>query len=642
MHTARLVEHRPVAALAALFLAAILTSAGATALGTPAHARGAPVMDTFEIPLADGTEIHVCRIAPAELTVHPIVLEWTNYNIDSEATGPAAGCPPQFGVLADTLVNEGYVFVAGQTRGVGRSTGQPDIWSTQDGRDGAEVIEWLADQPWSNGKVGIVGCSSSAMEGLQVAVQSPPSLAAAAFGCFAVDAYRGAYLPGGIRSYTAFTFAARLGPDIEPGAAVELLSQGDASVLQRVLTDTTVLAEAASSFEDGPFWQDKSTAFHLDEIQAPMYAFGNWTDFFGRGATEWAREAMGPDDRLLYTPGWHGDSLLVTGKYGMNERTKAWFDHHLRGAPLPFADEPPVVYWELDGGFTAGMDLKGLDGRFRTADTFPPADLDWQRWYFRAGPSGTSTSINDGVLSTEPPGVDEGFARFVTPAPSLGVTTDPRGFAQPSRNGPEAEDAGVVTWTSEPLDEAMHIAGSLTATLRASSTAVDTDWYVRLLSVAPDGSFQDVTNGWLKGSHRALDEERTLRNAAGDIIRPYHPHDTRDLLTPGWFETFEVELWPTATEIPAGHRLRVWIASTDTPWMLHDTPPAENTILYSEAELSSLLIPVVEDEAATPIVTPTPRIPDGDPAPGPLPATGGGLAILGALGIACSRISRSG
>ncbi len=606
---------------ATLLLASVLV----LAVTEPASAQDAPVTDTFEIPLADGTEIHVCRIAPAEMTQHPIVLEWTNYNIDSQATGPTGGCPPQFGALAQTLVADGYVFIAGQTRGVGRSTGQPDIWSTQDGRDGAEVVEWLAAQPWSTGDVGIVGCSSSAMEGLQVAVASPPSLKASAFGCFAVDAYRGAYFPGGIRSYTAFTFIARLGPDVEPEATFDFLAEGDPSVLQRVVTDGLVASESLVTTEDGPFWQDKSTAGRLDQIAAPMYAFGNWADFFGRGASEWARDGMGPDDRLLYTPGWHGASMTVTGEYGMNERTKAWFDHHLRGLPLPFADEDPVVYWELDGGFDAGLALADLDGRFRSATSWPPAATIWERWYLRAGPSGTSTSINDGSLSLEPPSGDEGSATFFTPAPSLGTTTDPRGFGQPSRNGPDAEDSGVVTWTSEPLAEPLHIAGSLTATLHASSTAPDTDWYVRLLSVAPDGSFRDITNGWLKGAHRALDEDLTLRNAAGDIVRPYHPHDTREFLTPGEVVPFEVELWPTATEVPSGHRLRVWVASTDTPWLLHDTGPAANTIVHNDAQLSSILIPVTGAGADT-----VDGVDPATPATAPptLPATGGGAVLL--------------
>lgn len=616
------------AVLAALLLPAV------------ASAQTSPTIDTFEIVLSDGTEIHVCRIAPAELTTHPVVLEWTNYNIDSEATGPAAGCPPQFGRLADLLVADGYVFIAGQTRGVGRSTGQPDIWSTQDGRDGAEVVEWLATQPWSTGAVGIVGCSSSAMEGLQVAVQAPPSLAAAAFGCFAVDAYRGAYFPGGLRAYSAFTFIARLGPDVEPGAAIQLATQGNLDPFQRVVTDGLVAAESVVSTEDGPFWQDKSTAFRLGDIAAPVYAFGNWTDFFGRGATEWARDAMGPDDRLLYTPGWHGDSLLVTGPYGMNERSKAWFDHHLRDRPLPFADEDPVVYWELEGGFTAGTDLADLDGRFRSASSWPLPGTTWERWYLRGEPSGTSTSINDGALSLRPPTSDEGSASFVTPAPSAGTTTDPRGFGQPSRNGPDAEDAGVLTWTSEPLEETRHIAGTLTVTLQASSTAVDTDWYVRLLSVAPDGSFQDVTNGWLKGAHRALDPDLTLRNAAGDITRPYHTHAARDLLTPGTVETFDIELWPTATEIPAGHRLRLWVASTDTPWFLHDTGPAVNTVVHSDAQVSSLLLPLAP---AAPAPESTVDTPAAEPAPaGPLPTTGGGLALAGGLTLAAAGLRSRG
>ncbi len=630
---------RPTALLAQVLLglAALLT------LPAPAAgAQAAPVIDELSIPLSDGTLIHACRIAPAELTTdHPVVLEWTNYNIDDEfmTTGPVGGCPPQFGVLADALVADGYVFVAGQTRGVGRSGGQPDFWSSQDGRDGAEVIQWLSDQDWSAPEVGLVGCSSSAQEGAQVAVEGPPALGAIALACYAADTYRGSYYPGGLRAYTAFTITARIGPDVEPQGALDLIASGDLSPAQRPLTDLTTAGQAYQSFDDSEFWRDKSTAHRLDGITAPLYMFGSWADFFGRGFPEWAR-TMKPADRLMVLPGWHGSPMTIQGELGMNDRTKAWFDHHLRGLPLPYADEAPVQWIELEDGFDGVSSPTEVDATLlRGAATWPPADLTWERWYLSGDGSGTSTSFNDGSLTQAAPEGAEGSDPYTYPVTNIGQTTDPRGFGQPSRNGSELEDAGgALTYTSEPLAEDLVLAGPVTATLHVATTAIDTDVIVRLLSVAPDGSFSDITNGWLKAAYAELDEDLTIRNDAGDIIRPYHPHTSRAVLTPGAPVQLEVELWQVASKIPAGNRLRVFITAQEIPWFIQDTAPAVNQLFHDADHPSSILLPV---RSAAVEAAPEPTH-EPVPAPEQLPATGGGLAVTGLMLAVAASVRRRG
>lgn len=556
----------------------------------------------IQIPI-DGQSVRACVQHTGTLTAdvpRDVILEWTAYSVETGYSyQPAGGCSPQFQSLVARMAPNGYVHIAANPPGMGRSTGSGfRYWANGDA--GAQVIDWIARQPWSTGKVGMIGCSGSAMDGLPVVVRNPPALRASVMGCFAIDAYRGAFYPGGIRHFTNFVNAARIthDVDIEKGQPFEELGNAQTFSANRLLNvaDTTRLAYTTTT--DDLYWQEKSTARLLADPalkarRAPLLAFGSWQDFFS-GAPEFAMLARNATDRVIVHPGWHGSGLTTTGSFGVLDRAVAWFEHHLRGASLPYAAERPIVYWEQDGGFTPGAEDGPITDRFLQTDQWPPQAVTWQRMYLSGERAGASTSINDGSLTLTAPAADGSADAYPYPAPALGSTSDPRGFALASAFTSEIEDAGgALTYTSAPLAHPLHLAGPIALTLWATSTASDTDWIARLIDVAPDGSFKDVTNGYLKASHRELDANKTLRNADGDIIRPYHTHRSPRLITPLEPVEYQVELWQTATEIAAGHRLKLWISSQEVPWFTQANPPAVNTILHDAAHPSSILLPVV-------------------------------------------------
>lgn len=604
------------------------------------------IHEYIDVELPDGTLLVGCAVRPVEIGVHPVTLEWTNYTVVEGKQDPAGhGCPPQFAGLADVLVPRGWIHLAVNTRGVGRSQGETaDQWSVANGRDGVDVVRWIEAQPWSSGKTALVGCSSSAMEGLQVIANDPPELEAAVMGCFAVDSYRGAFYLGGIRNFTVFTFGARIDQDTDygNGQVQEQLLAGETTALERSFSDAQVFGNAVAERTDGPFWRNTSTAERLDGHRVPVYAFVGWQDFFPRGGMEFAMLHRSPSDRVLVSPGGHGGARLSEGEFNLWNRAAAWVDWQLHGReagrPDPFGHEKPIVYWVYDGGWRPGTEVGELPrARFRQTDVWPPAEVTWQRWYLDGTRSGTSTSTNDGTLSTDPV-VDDTPAVWTYPAPGTAGTTDPRPLEQPQYSSPEGEEAGVVTWTSPKLSDDLTIAGPITFTFWAQSTAVDTDFYARLLTVAEDGSTQDITNGWLKASHRGLDADRTLRNDAGDVIRPFHAHDVVDLLTPGAPAEFQMEIAQTATTIPAGARLRLLLTSDLAPWAFQDIPPATNVLLSDAAHPSSLLLPVVDAKRLealqarpTDVEMLTPASPGDDTGTrdgGVLPATGASAQIL--------------
>ena len=506
----------------------------------------------FDIPGVNGVTIHACRLGDVSRR-SPVVLEWTNYILDDPNSYPAAGCPPQLKGLAAELVHRGYVYVAAQTRGVGASTGTAQTWSVQDGKDGAAVVEWIARQRWSTGHVGLAGCSSSAQEGLQVLVQSPPHLGAAALACFAPDSFRDAIYPGGMRSYSVLPVASRPLIDLDPVALRTRLDRGDGAALLtesagRLAADAAFEAGIVSTDTDGAFWADRSTTLRLNERRAPVLAFGSWADFFLRGTTEWERTRR-PADRLVLLPGWHGAPVEASGRYGMTARAAAYFDQHLRDLPDSYHGDQAVVWWEQPGGQV--LDAVGAPdpSRFRQSTDWPPRETGYQ------------------VLALKAPDTTGLLAR-----PSLApeATTDPRGLGTGSRFTLQQEAQGAVaTWTFPATTKPLHLAGPVALRLRVSPLTPELDIYARLVAIAPDNTFRDITNGWLRGSQAALDPRRTERDPrTGTIIRPFHRHDATTPLAVGTPIDLDVELWQTAAELPTGTRLRLVVTAEDTPWTL--------------------------------------------------------------------------
>jgi hypothetical protein len=168
----------------------------------------------------------------------------------------------------------------------------------------------------------------------------------------------------------------------------------------------------------------------------------------------------------------------------------------------------------------------------------------------------------------------------------------------------EIERGAGLSWETEPLREPLTLTGPASMRLVASSSAPDTDWIVRLSDVKPDGTATLLTEGYLRASHRELDQARSLPE------RPYHTHTNPQPIEPGRFIRYEIEVWPTANEFKPGHRLRIQLTSHDSPNHMPGTmevnrsagrvtfvphQPAQNTVRYGE---SSLLLPVLGDASA--------------------------------------------
>jgi putative CocE/NonD family hydrolase len=266
-----------------------------------------------------------------------------------------------------------------------------------------------------------------------------------------------------------------------------------------------------------------------------------------------------------------------------------FYDRFLKGKETEWDQRPAVEY------FVRGANV------FRTSDQWPPTGVHYKTWHLHAGPSASVTSLNDGVLSVSAPSGTESTAYSY---PNAGWVSGVVGFGP---SGPPNFDPvrRVLSFTTAPLERDLEIAGPIKLVLYASSTRNDTDFIVKLSEQYPQ-SPEDrgkglnpaslvVTKGWLRASHRALDEKHST------AMEPYHLHTRPKPLKPGGVYKFDISVEPNAFRFKKGNRIRLELANGDSPvtdvlWTHYYQPDkiGQDTIWHSAKYPSSLVLPVME------------------------------------------------
>jgi len=353
-------------------------------------------------------------------------------------------------------------------------------------------------------------------------------------------------------------------------------------------TDLDVMLAAHPTYDD--FWRKRCAWERLGEIRVPLYSIGIWgkIDLHTRGNIDGFRRAQGPRKLQMRGPpnAWAANAEF--NGVELHEKVMLpFYDRFLKGKETDWDKRAPVEY------FVRGANL------FRTADTWPPAGVQYKSWYLGGGKSGSVTSLNDGTLLSK---TSEGSTTYSYPNP--GWVTGVVGFGP---SGPPAFDPvrRVLTFITPPLEKDLEIAGPIKLVLYASSTRNDTDFFVKLAEQYPQppeerskginpGS-QLVTKGWLRASHRALDAKRSTD------MEPYHPHTDPEPIKPGEVYKFEISVEPNAFQFKKGNRIRLEIvngdsAVTDIIWTHYYAPDkiGQDTLWHSEKYPSALILPVHE------------------------------------------------
>jgi putative CocE/NonD family hydrolase len=530
------------------------------------------------IPMQDGTKIAVAIYRPEGPGPFPTLFAASPYRYDNNEL-PAS---PQFlwretGPI-DTYVERGYAYVHADVRGSGQSEGEWGLLDHKEQRDYYDIIEWIARQPWSNGKVGGIGQSYYAMAQWHMAIQQPPHLACIAPYDGQVDLYRGSAYQGGIQSqfYPAWFDLIR---------AINL-NPANGAVAREMKHDLENAYHQHQLYDE--FWRERSAYEHLSKINVPVFSIGVWAklNLHLRGNILGYQLASGPKKLLIIgAPNPFAAAKTFSSPSFHEKFLLPFYDWCLKGVDNGFLETPNVRYA-----------LRGTDA-MKVADSWPPAGISYQSYYLNAEKSDSVASLNDGGLG-ESPLLDGGVTSYRYPNPGwvIGVV----GFG---KTGPDPVRR-VLTFTSAPLEADLEVTGSILLELYASSSRTDTDFIVKLsdqMPIQPDQqakgvqpAFSNVSKGWLKASHREKDLKRS------DQYIPYFPHVKPSPIEPGKTYKFEVPLRSSAYVFKKGHRIRLEIVNGDSPvtdfafsHYYHPNKIGEDTIHHSASFPSRVLLPIM-------------------------------------------------
>jgi len=418
-------------------------------------------------------------------------------------------------------VGRGYAYVHLDVRGSGRSGGEYGFFNRRERRDLYEVIEWIAAQPWSNGKVGGIGQSYYCAAQWCMAAEAPPALACVGAYDGHIDYYRGWFYNGGISSNFSTVWW---------NGSVRLANRSPVNGeyprdipydLPHDLSRHPLIDE---------FWDDRSLDADLAKSEVPVYSIGAWVkrDLHLDGNVRGWQLMRGPKKLRFSAAQTLPQTLGEFASIAFHESVLApFYDHYLKGEATDYPSRPAVEF-PIGGG-----------GGIGTAGAWPPETVRTETLHLTAEPSGSVISLNDGSL-TPTPDASAPTSYFY---PDKEWAVGPVSF----RNGAPDPVARVVTFTSAPLPEPLTLAGAPELVLHLSSTRTDANVIAKLseqmLQTAdartagrqPD--FRVVSKGWLRASHRKLDEAGSI---AGE---PYHDHRVAEPLVPG--EVYELRIGMT-------------------------------------------------------------------------------------------------
>ena len=493
------------------------------------------------------------------------------------------------------LARAGYVFVIQDVRGRYGSEGRFDPYR-QELKDGFDSVEWVAGLPYCDGKVGMAGLSYPGAVQWLAAGQAPPHLKAIVPAMCFSNARHFFYTGGAFDlSWIGWIYNS-IAPDLRRKQDLEgpqtwqearpLWEENKSAWLRYLpLRELPVLKEVAPFYydwlahpDDGPYWDFADVEAKYPRIRVPALNLSGWHDE-GYGPIGAVRNFNGTrrnGSRLILGPWTHGaPSLSSTWEGELDFGPNAgldypalllrWYDRWLKGIDNGVDREAPVRLFVMG------------ENAWRDEQEWPLARTHYTSYYLRS----------DGRLSTSKPGGEEPDRYTYDP---LDPVIDPRGgILGPFDQSIFESRSDVIVYSTEPLERDIEVTGPIEADLWISSSAPDTDFFVRLLDVYPDGKAYN------------------LESPTREVLRVrYRNDETRpELLTPGKVERIRLRLMMTSNLFKTGHQIRIHVTSSFFPHLDrnpnsgHDfgvddeTRKAEQTLYHDREHPSRIILPVI-------------------------------------------------
>jgi putative CocE/NonD family hydrolase len=582
------------------------------------------------MPMRDGVRLATDIYRPKTDKPVPIIFSRTPYNFNSFGNGEERTRTIQ---RAYEAVNRGYAYVVQNERGRFFSEGEWDILGTPL-TDGFDAFSWMKDQEWSNGKIGTLGCSSTAEWQMAVAALDHPAHAAMVPQGFGAGVgkvgrfyeqgnwYRGGAVQMLFISWLYGTQHDELHPRMPKGVSQEDLIRMQRfydmapeypsvdwsesfyhlpvqDLLKNVNGSKGVFDKMIVRKPNDPEWFEGGLYHEDKEIGVPSYWFVSWYDvstgpnleLFNHVRNNAKDSEIRESQYLVIAPTLHCRYTRATENTIVGERNVGdarldydglvygWFDYWLKGENNGILETPRVQYY-----------LMGKN-EWKQSETWPPSNVQNVNMYLES--EGTANSLyGDGVLIAEmpsSPGKDQYLYDPLNPVTSYGgnvccTGNAIQGGAFDQRQMETRND--ILVYTSEVLTEGIEISGFIESTLFVSSDAKDTDFTIKLIDVYPDGT--------------AYNLDETIQRA-----RYREGYEQEIFMEDG--KVYEIEMSPMSTSnyFEKGHRIRVEVSSSNFPRFTRNLNTggnnydenvgviAKNVIHHSKEYPSKIVLPIV-------------------------------------------------
>lgn len=556
-------------ALAAVYGGSVRMAPALSAKNADPSYKSAVVYRNVMVPMRDGvrlaTDVYLPShdgATPAPGTF-PVLISRTIYNKSG-------------GGGASDFLQHGYAVALQDVRGAYASEGRPARPMLDEGwgehSDGYDTAAWLRKQPWSNGQVGAYGASYMGGTTMGIVLTKTPGLVAAVAQVTATDQFSNnwVFVDGALDLLTAlpWSISTRAADTAShAGADTARLIRSD---LQQFYGDTaertgapmqkmlrTLPLRDVPGVRHMPFWNEwldnwerpwffraNDTRDHMQNAQVPVVHWGGWYDLFLRntydlyeGISQRAASADArANQRLVIGPWTHGPcaECVAMPNSGIDSQgyAVAWMNRWFKNVANPVLEHPVLLY------------VMG-ENRWRAEEAWPLPGTRITRYYLHSGGRANGAD-GDGALSVEMPG-SEPADRYTydpnDPVPTRGGHSVTGGRAERSDLERRAD---TLIFSTPVLTEDVEVTGEIRATLYAASSARDTDWWVKLVDVEPDGRVYNLHEGVVRARYRFSRTE---------------PQP----LTPGAIEAYRLDLSATSNVFKKGHRIRVEVTSSDFP-----------------------------------------------------------------------------
>ncbi len=523
------------------------------------------------VPMRDGVRLATDIYRPSDGARRPVLVHLHPYDND------------MFSAIHQLLFSplvaaqRGYAVVVQEARGRHGSEGTWRPYGNE-GRDAYDTVEWAAMQPWSDGNVGMYGSCALGYATLQGAIEQPPHLKAIFAYMTAANFHEGWTYTGGafeLGFNMGWTWVV-LGQDtlLHSELPPRALQEAQAKLMEAMRSDPKQTGSHLPlidlpAFQHIPywrewlshpsydeFWQMADAAARAHRMTVPVLHVSGWHDIclkahldLNRGLLTHPDDGVRAQQRLILGPWDHSayynnrptcagerDFGTETGPATMASIIFQWFDHWLRGEKATFlADSNRVRYFQMG------------ENVWKEDTAWPPAHTNVP--YYLHSEGRANSRLGDGSLSREVPATEPADSYVydpINPVPSVGGRTMisiPTGVY----NQAEVEmREDVLVYSTPRLAEPLAVAGPVSVTLFASSSAPDTDFTAKLVDVEPDGYCANVAEGILRARYRNGSERE-------------------EFLTPGEVTRFEIDLWDVAHTFQPNHRIRLEISSSNFP-----------------------------------------------------------------------------